>query len=240
MTARLDRDQLIASAMPLVRNMAKRCLGHLPPSIDYGDLVGAGALGLMDAVDRFDDAAGVTFTSFAYLRVRGAIIDSLRADALLPRTVFQELNALDETWSALAQEFEREPTRNETLACVGCTPQVRRRLDAAEQLAALCSLNAPILDSDGELAERLRCPSAGVVDAVLEAERHEVLRSAIAALPRRLSYLIEARYFEHRALGEIARDYGLSESRMSQMHTEALRSLRESLAGTVADPGAGA
>jgi RNA polymerase sigma factor FliA len=233
MTARIaKRDELIASGMQTLRWEARRFIDHVPSTTDLGDLVGAGALGLIDAAERFNPTLGATFTTFAHWRIRGAIVDSLRADAPLTRSVCRDVEAFEDAWSELAQDLDREPTRAEVMAYLDVAPRARQRLDAAAQRVAICSLNVPIVETGDELGDLLRWTDPGAD----QLELRDVLRAAIAALPERLAYVIHARFFEDLTHADVGRELGVTDARACQMQTEALKLLRAALAGTAADP----
>lgn len=224
------RERLALSYLPLVRAQARQMAGHLPPSVKTEDLEGYGMIGLLEAIDRFDPDRGIPFEVFSRLRIRGAMYDYLRTLDLLPRVTRRTVHRVRSSERALMRSLGRMPTESELARAMGIETQTLGRALADAQAAQPLSLE----DQNGEFD---RLPSAltgdGGGDVVSLIEREELdaeLWRATAALPVRLKVVIGLHYCEGLTLSVIGRVLGVTESRVSQLRSEALDSLRTLLA----------
>jgi RNA polymerase sigma factor for flagellar operon FliA len=223
---RSARDELVAGFAPLVKYVIRRMALSLPPAMDVDDVLSAGTLGLLHAVDRFDPDQGVRFETYALPRIRGAIIDALRALSHLSRGAGQRARRLDETTAALSQRLGRVPTQDELARELGCD-QVelgRMRLEAAHAIVSLDAEAQP-------LREQLRDPDAaasGAGDGLADQ-----LSSALETLPARDRLVLELYYQQELMLKDISRVVEVSVSRVSQIHTAAVTKLRARLSPVV-------
>lgn len=227
---RAVREQLALAYLPLVRAQARRMAGRVPPSVRAEDLEGYGMVGLLEALDRFDPNRGIPFEAFARLRIRGAMYDYLRTLDLLPRVARRTVHHVEDTSAALTRTLGRRPTAAELAAAAGLHS---RRLRGALRDA---TAGMP-LSLEGELGQTDRLPAALARDAggdlAGEAEQQALdaeLWRATAALPVRHKVVIGLYYEEGLTLAEIGRVLGVTESRVSQLRSEALRTLRTHLA----------
>jgi RNA polymerase sigma factor for flagellar operon FliA len=219
------RDHLIVSYAPLVKFVAGRVGAGLPSTVDPGDLVSSGVLGLIDAIERFDPQRGVKFETFATPRIRGAIYDGLRELDWVPRSVRSRAREVERAINELESIHGHAPSddeladhlhldRNELnrwLSSIATTTvgPLERALDSGAEPRAL-SGEVPVL------------PSAVVEDR----EVREVMRSAIDKLPEREKLVLSLYYDEGLTLAEISRVLGVSESRVPQIHTKSVLYLR--------------
>lgn len=214
---------LIEDHLPLVEEALRRLGRRLPSHVDRDDLAGAGRVALVQAARQFDPERG-TFAAFASRRLAGAMLDELRRSDWASRSVRQEGRRHRAGAEALSARMGRTPTRAEIADVVGTTSDDLRRHEAEAHRATVGSLEA--------MVEKLGEPvgdAAGPGDALLELERRERLREAVAALPGRTAYALRGRYLEERPIRDLAGDLGVSESRVSQMCSAGLASLRASL-----------
>jgi RNA polymerase sigma factor for flagellar operon FliA len=222
----------IAASLPFVEALARRVASSMPHSIDLGDLVQDGMIGLIDAANRFDESRGIKFETFAERRVRGAMIDALRRDAW-PRGVRRMRRQLEAAREDLRRELGCEPSLADLAARVGSDEaQLGRtivRINTIESTSPLATLDGteeglpPIL-----LPAELPSP-----DRLYErAETRERVRAAIGQLPPRERKLIGMYYFGHVTMKEIGLEIGVNESRVSQLHARAVQRLRKILAAT--------
>jgi len=228
-----DRDAMIVRYAPLVTYVVGRLAISLPAVIDYDDLLGYGTLGLIDAVDRFDPARLVKFETYAVTRIRGYIIDQLRALDWIPRSARQRGREIERASTQFEQEQGRPAKRQEIATALGLdTAQVAQaQVDAA---CAMISLDvAAHMSHDGselnllDMIEDAASPSPAVV-----AEQNDLrlsLRAAVVQLPERERHLISLYYGDRLTLKEISVVLGVSESRVCQIHARATARLRSSL-----------
>lgn len=224
------REWLVVHYASLVKFVAGRVAAGLPRSVDTGDLVNAGVIGLMDAVDRFDPDLGHKFETFAMPRVRGAILDGLRGLDWVPRSVRSRSRAVQGALESLEQRLGRAPTDAEL------ADELSIGIEELEAwLADIAAGSVGPLDHvalDGEMSPRSDGQPAR---AVLEEELRTAMRDAIRTLPEREQAVLVLYYDDGLTLSEIGDAFGLTESRISQIHTKAVLQLRSrlSLAGLV-------
>jgi RNA polymerase sigma factor for flagellar operon FliA len=224
------RDELVVKYAPLVKYVIGRMAISLPAAMDSDDVLSAGTVGLLHAIDRFDPDQGVRFETYALQRVRGAIIDTIRSLSPLSRGAGRRARLLDETTSALAQRLGRAPTQDELARELGVDQAElgRMLLESAHVIVSLDGAGSG--DDEGEvqsLRDLLHDPDeAGTDEVVEENELVERLGSAIDELPPRDRLVLNLYYHEELTLKEISRVIEVSESRVSQIHTAAVMKLR--------------
>ncbi len=233
------RDRLIVMYSPLVKYVAGRLGSGLPAHVDEGDLVSYGLLGLIGAIERYDPDRDIKFETYAIARIRGAIIDELRALDWVPRSVRSRAREIERAITALEAKVGRAPTDEEIATKVGITVE-----ELEESLSDISRSSIAALDElwsvSGEgdqvsLLDTLEDPeSVRPADALDETELREILGDAIARLPEREKLVITLYYYEELTLREIGEVLGVTESRVSQLHTKAILRLKARLAGAVA------
>jgi len=223
---------LIEHYLPLVKRVCGRISLNLPQYVDPGDLESAGVLGLMDAINNYCPERGVKFETYAVTRIKGAIIDSLRQIDFVPRTVRQKAKRLQETIQALQSKLGRSPAEGELATELGISVGELQKWLLDVQAITVLSLNAP-LDSEeegGDLTSLLVADSSSdPVNLLLEEERVGELADAIGHLSQREQLLLSLYYNEGLTLKEIGQVLGISESRVSQIHTAIVLKLRAKL-----------
>jgi len=224
------QQQRIEAGLPFVESLARRVAATMPHSIDIGDLVQDGMLGLIDAANRFDEARGIKFETFAERRVRGAMIDALRRDAW-PRGVRRIRRELEAARESLRRELGAEPSLADLAARIG-SDEVRLgrtivRIHTIESTSPLATGETV----DGASLPPVLSPSEpDAPDRVYEQrEVRERIRAAIASLPARERRVIGMYYFGDVTMKEIGHDIGVNESRVSQLHARAIQRLRKVL-----------
>lgn len=227
----LERDELIARYGTMVRRVAYHMIARLPPNVDVDDLIQAGMIGLLDAQSRYDAAGGAQFETFAMQRVRGAMLDELRGADWLPRSVRRTQRDLERAVRRLEQQLLRAPTEPEIAAELGVDLSSYQRLleDArGGQLFYLDDLNErgadePWLERNevGETAD----PHAAVHDQHFR----EAVVEAIDQLPEREKFVMSMYYEQDMTLKEIGAVLGVTESRVSQLHSQAVARIRSQL-----------
>jgi RNA polymerase sigma factor for flagellar operon FliA len=229
------RDRLIFAFTPMVRYIVYRKVREVPAQCDVEDFLSCGLEALIHSIERYDPAKGATLEQFAWTRIHGAVLDELRRHDWAPRSLRRAERAINGARESFASEHERRPTREELAAAAGMsTAELSGRLDELA-LAEVGSLNRTIRSEDSTTIERidtLESEDEGC-DPALSAERTEAkarFRVAFAQLPAREREVAVLLYVEGRTLRDIGERLGVSESRVSQIHTELRRRLRERLA----------
>jgi RNA polymerase sigma factor FliA len=225
------RDELVVRYAPLVKYVIGRMAISLPAAMDSDDVLSAGTVGLLHAIDRFDPDQGVRFETYALQRIRGSIIDTIRSLSPLSRGAGRRARMLDETTAMLAQRLGRAPTQEELARELGVdqTELGRMLLESAHVIISLDGAGSGG-DDEGEV-QSLRdllhdADEAGTDEVVEENELVERLSSAIDSLPPRDRLVLNLYYHEELTLKEISRVIEVSESRVSQIHTAAVMKLR--------------
>ncbi|HEU5380248.1 MAG TPA: FliA/WhiG family RNA polymerase sigma factor [Ktedonobacteraceae bacterium] len=228
------RDELITEYAPLVRFVVGR-LG-IPPSclLDTEDLLSCGTIGLINAVDRYDPTRGSRFESFATARIRGAVIDHLRSLNWLPRTAMARARQIEYAIANLEQRLGRPPREDEITAEAHVSPSRYRQMlqEAGTIVLSLDAPLGPLAQDEGitSLADLLEDESSPGPDAQVEAQELLVLlRVAIDQLPERERLLLALYYHEELTMKEISKIMNVSESRVCQLHIQAILRLRTAL-----------
>jgi RNA polymerase sigma factor for flagellar operon FliA len=224
------RDELVVRYAPLVKYVIGRMAISLPAAMDSDDVLSAGTVGLLHAIDRFDPDQGVRFETYALQRIRGAIIDTIRSLSPLSRGAGRRAKLLDETTAALAQRLGRAPTREEIATELGVDLQELGRM-LLESAHVIVSLDGAGGGDDESEVQSLRdllhdADQAGTDELVEENELVERLSAAIESLPPRDRLVLNLYYHEELTLKEISKVIEVSESRVSQIHTAAVMKLR--------------
>ncbi len=228
------REALITHYAPLVNQVAVRMIGRLPDTVELGDLVSYGMFGLIDAVERFEPERGFKFETYAATRIRGAIIDELRAADWVPRSVRSKARVVEQATRQLEQQLMRQVTDEDVAAQLGWeTVEVRtvRAQVSLSHVAALDSLGGTDPEtSQLETLMSLSVPGAAV--SIEATERRELLASAVQQVRDREQEVLRLYYYENLTLSQIGQILGVTESRVSQIHSAAVKKLRESLVKT--------
>lgn len=228
-----DRDRLVMHYLPV----ARRTIDHLSfrgnAVISKDDLFSHAVVGLMEAIDSYDPARGIRFETFAASRVRGAVLDALRCLDWMPRTFRRQQNELRRAYDELTEEIGRPPTNPELCARLNWTADaLKEHIDRSMQ-SFIGSLDEPLMRGDEASESRVSgVPDAGAPDpqrCALQSDQHQRLRRSMGGLSLRERSVLQAYYFDNRTLKEIAHDLGVTESRVCQIHTQALKRLRQSM-----------
>lgn len=227
-------EELVTGHLPLVGHLAREAAARLPRHLDTDDLVGAGALALVQAANAFDPSLGVPFARFATTRIRGAMIDQMRQRDWATRSVRSRARALATVSEQLTNALNRTPTDAELAAASGLSEAEVRAVREGTDRAAVLSLDPLTVDDEG-LAANLEDVGARPDDALVAAERLGYLRDAIAELPERARFVVTGYYLENRPLTEIAEELKVTQSRASQLRAEGLDLLRQALTALLDD-----
>jgi RNA polymerase sigma factor for flagellar operon FliA len=226
------RDRLVLHYAPLVKYVAGRVGTGLPTHVDVGDLVQSGIFGLVDAIEKFEPARGLKFETYAMKRIKGAILDDLRSQDWVPRIVRSRVREAERASERLGARLHRTPTDAELAAELDITTDDLRDLWGQLRLTSVVALEELVaLGKDsGSLVDTL--PDDGAIDPVavlVDQDNRRQLADAIAQLAERDRVVVSLYYFESLTLAEIGKVLGVTESRVSQLHTRAVVRLRAKL-----------
>ncbi|MGW5052198.1 FliA/WhiG family RNA polymerase sigma factor [Actinokineospora sp. NPDC004072] len=230
------RDRLVLHYAPLVKYVAGRVGTGLPAHVDVADLIQSGIFGLVDAIEKFEPERGLKFETYAMQRIRGAILDDLRAQDWVPRTVRGRAREIERAMERLGGKLQRTPTDAELADELGLTLAELREVYAQLQLTSVVALDELAAAGRGSTSladiledERADDPVATLVDQ----DNRRQLAAAIGRLSERDRIVVTLYYFENLTLAEIGRVLGVTESRVCQLHTRAVLRLRAKLMETV-------
>lgn len=232
-----QKDDLIREYSPLIKFIAQKIAVRLPSNIELDDLISAGVIGLMDAIDKYDPTRDNKFKTYAEFRIRGAILDELRSQDWVPRSIRDKAKLLDKTIVQLENEFGRMPTDEEVAKALNCSIDEFHDLVNQVRPVSLLPIDQATTFSNTD--------KKSIMD-ILEGSRlnnpfnqlniksiKEVVAVAIEELPERQRLVLSLYYFEDLNLKEIGQVLRVTESRVSQLHAQAVTRLRAKLAATI-------
>jgi RNA polymerase sigma factor for flagellar operon FliA len=232
-----ERDALINETLPLIKHIAHRVATRLPSNVEIRDLINAGVIGLLDAIEKFEPERNVKFKTYAEVRIRGAILDSLRNLDWAPRSLRKKSKDLEKTYAELTQRLGRPATDEEVSEAMGENIEDFHAL--VDQLHGLTIGSFENL-SEGDDSENYinYYPDDGSNDPYAKFETNELttlLAGAIEDLPEKERLVLSLYYYEEFTMKEIGALLGVNESRVSQLHTKATLRLRGKLSKAVPD-----
>jgi RNA polymerase sigma factor for flagellar operon FliA len=226
------RDKLLVYYAPLVKYVASRLAAGLPQNVEQADLVSNGWFGLIDAVDRFDPTRGNKFETYAMQRIRGAILDELRSNDWVPRSVRQKARTIEKAMAKLEASLGRTPTEPELAAELEIPlPQLHSMFTQISK-AGVVALDEVLGGAGGDrgdvvaLVDTLADASEGPVGQYERTELKQILAAGINAMSDREKWVLMLYYFERFTLADIGRVLNVTESRVCQIHTKAVMQLR--------------
>jgi RNA polymerase sigma factor for flagellar operon FliA len=220
------REWLVVHYASLVKFVAGRLAAGLPKTVDTGDLVSAGVFGLMNAIDKFDPSQGFKFETYAVPRIRGAILDGLRALDWVPRSVRSRSRSVQDAIAQLEHELGRTPTDEEIASELQISVEELEKWLADIAAGAVGPLDHVAMDNAPAEADAHLQPGR----AMEEGELRNAMRAEISRLPEREQAILILYYEDGLTLAEIGDALGVTESRVSQIHTKAVLQLRSRLA----------
>ncbi|HXT37525.1 MAG TPA: FliA/WhiG family RNA polymerase sigma factor [Chloroflexota bacterium] len=225
-----ERERMIVRYAPLVRQVVGRLMVVLPQALDRDDLLGYGAIGLIEAVDRFNPSLGTSFEGFAAERIRGSVIDALRATDWVPRTARKRARDIQRTFTELEESLGRPPADEEVAEALDLSlTQLHRAM--ADAVTTMVSLQRPMRASDGEepgamLIDSIADDEPGPSQALEQAELHSHVLDALRHLDERERLVLSLYYEQSLTLKEIGQVLEISESRVWQLHARAIMRIR--------------
>ncbi|GIE28227.1 RNA polymerase sigma factor WhiG [Actinoplanes italicus] len=220
------QEDLIRENMALVGHMVREMLFKVPPHVHRDDLASAGYAALVTAAQAYDADRGIPFGRFAAVRVRGALLDELRSMDWASRSVRARARRADVAREELTRQLGRTPTGEELAELLGVAVGELSSVDDDVQRAAVLSLQG---FAAGAAEDMVTESAMNPEEMLLHRERLGYLHDAVNVLPERLRYVVEASFLQERPLSEVAAELGVTESRVSQLRTEALALLRDGL-----------
>ena len=224
------RERLILRYAPLVKYVAGRMAVGMPPNVDRGDLTSYGMFGLMDAIEKFDVETGYRFQTYAVQRIRGAIVDELRSMDWVPRSVRRKARDIEKAIARLQTELGRPPDDAEVAAELEITVETLADHLAQISMTSVGALDAALTGTDGST---IRVVDTVADEGMVRPEEHiddlamrELLLEAMDRITEREQQVLALYYFEGLTLSQIGEIIGVTESRVSQIHSKAILTLR--------------
>lgn len=227
-----DKNHLLTEHMPLVKRLAHHMKAKLPPSVEVDDLVQAGMMGLLDAINRYEDNHGAQFETYAVLRIRGAMLDELRNSDWMPRSTRQNMRKVEAAMEALQQRLGRPASESEIAKSLKMSLADYQEMlgdGGGHQLLYYEDFHEQGEDGSDSFLDRYAVDDADPLRSLLDTGFRQAVIDAIDALPPREKMLMGLYYEEELNLKEIGAVMGVSESRVSQLHTQAVSRLRAAL-----------
>ena len=231
-TGKADKNQILLQHAPLVKRLAYQLKARLPPSVEVDDLIQAGMMGLLDAVNRYEETHGAQFETYAVQRIRGAMLDELRGMDWLPRNLRQDMRKIETAMSDLQQQLGRPPTETEIarhLKMPLTEYQEKLSEGGGHQIVYYEDYQDDNDERDNFLERYLVDENGDPLSGLMEESFRHALIEAIDSLPEREKILMGLYYEQEMNLKEIGAVMGVSESRVSQLHSQAISRIRATL-----------
>jgi RNA polymerase sigma factor for flagellar operon FliA len=223
----LDRDQLVVQYAPMVKRIAYHLMARLPSSVQVEDIIQNGMLGLLDAINRYEEGLGAQFETYAVQRVRGAMLDGLRENDWLPRSLRRDMRRIEAAVSMLEQRFGRQPSESELADSLGMSlAEYQKMLQEARGHQLVYFEDFGDGDEEDFLERNFAGSEADPLEQLLNKDMREVLVRAIEDLPDREKTVMGLYYEQDLNLREIGEILGVTESRVCQLHSQAVVRLR--------------
>jgi len=222
-----ERNERVVEHLHLVKYCALRLLNRIPQNrIDFNDLFSAGVLGLIDAVEKFDPALGIPFEKYAMIRIKGAMLDEIRASDPVPRAVRTNIARLENAIASLERKLGRMPEEEEIVKELGVSyDEFRQMLDEAKSVSILSQSLEEMMEG-GVHPEELIASGEELINSIQREELVAILSELISQLPEREQLILSLYYNEELTMKEIGQILGYTESRVSQLHTQIILKLR--------------
>jgi RNA polymerase sigma factor for flagellar operon FliA len=235
-----NTEQIVKEYSPMIKYVANRIAMRLPPHIEVDDLISVGAIGLMDAIEKYDPTRGAKFKTYAEFRVRGSILDELRSLDWVPRSVRQKASNLDAVSSKLQSQLGRLPEDEEIAKEMGVTlEEFFNTLNETRNMPLLSLEDLGIARHSGDKQSLLdTLEGKGDHDPQTQmrlTELKTLIAEAIDSLPEKERLMVSLYYYEELTMKEIGEVLGITESRISQIHSKAVYRLRTKLKSLIAE-----
>jgi len=228
------QERLIAEFAPKIRIMANRLASRLPPHLDVDDIINVGVIGLMDAMTKYDPERETLFKTYAEFRIRGAMLDEIRAMDWVPRSIREKAAKLRSTYQELEQRHGRPASEEEVAAALGVELEGLHKILQQVSHTAVLSLDDLGVDADREV-NILECiaheGTADPLSNLIQQDMWDLLGEAIEQLPEKERMVITLYYYEELTMREIGGVLGITESRVSQLHSQAILRVKGKIAG---------
>ena len=226
-TVSRDKERYLAQFAPLVKRIAHHMMAKLPASVEVDDVIQTGMMGLLDAIDRYEESHGAQFETYAAQRIRGAILDGLRQADWLPRSFRQDLRRIEAAISKLEQHLGRPPSEQEVAdELKQPLGEYQKMLQDARGYQLISFEDFNRVEGDDYLERLIPDGAASPIDALAERKMRERLVKSIEGLPEREKLVMGLYYEEELNFREIGETLGVSESRVCQLHSQAIARLR--------------
>lgn len=228
----LDRDQLVTHYAPLVKRIAYHLMAKLPASVQVDDIIQNGMIGLLDAIGRYEEGLGAQFETYAVQRIRGAMLDGLRENDWLPRSLRRDMRRIESAIHELEQLHGRQPTERELADTLGMALADYQKMLQDARGHQLVYFEDFTEGNDDDYLERHAVGHDGdPLDMLLDQSMRDILVASIEDLPEREKMVMGLYYEEDLNLREIGEVLGVSESRVCQLHSQAIARLRSRIHG---------
>lgn len=227
------KDEIIIEYAPLIKFIAMKIASRLPSNIELDDLISCGVIGLMDAIEKFDPSRDNKFKTYAEFRVRGAILDELRAQDWVPRSIREKAKLVEKSYAKLESELGRPATDEEMCVELNCTQEEFHDLLNKAKSVSLLNIDDSSTFNRGDkklmagLMEESR--SSNPFSAVSYKNSRDKIKEGIMSLPEKQRLVLSLYYYEDLNLKEIGQVLDVTESRVSQLHTQAIMKLKTKL-----------
>ena len=230
-TGKSEKNDLLTLYMPMVKRLAHHMMGRLPPSVEEDDIVQAGMMGLLDAISRYDEAQSAQFEAYAIQRIRGSMIDELRQADWLPRSARQSMRKIEKAIGTLQHQLGRQPSEGEIAAAMKLPlDEYQSLLGDARGHQLLYFEDFGDTEENDSFLDKQSADEAGMpLPQLLDSNLRACIIAGIENLPEREQLLMSLYYEQELNLREISEIFGVSESRICQLHGQAIARLRTKL-----------
>ena len=234
------KNEIIVEYAPLIKFIAQKIASRLPPNVELDDLISCGVIGLMDAIDKFDPTRDNKFKTYAEFRIRGSILDELRAQDWVPRSIREKAKLVERTYRKLESDLGRPASDEEMCAALECTQDEFYDLINKSKSVSLLNIDdsASFNRGDKKLIAGMMEDSrmANPFAAVSYKNMRDNIKEGIKSLPEKQRLVLSLYYYEDLNLKEIGSVLDVTESRVSQLHTQAILKLKGKLRNVVETP----
>lgn len=230
-----ERNVIIEKHLPMIQCVARRISSRLPAHINYNDLISSGVIGLMDAIKKYDPSRNNKFKTYAEFRVRGAILDSLRSQDWTPRSIRDKAKKIDKVTKILEQKLSRPPNEKEIASALDISLEEYHQMISQTKEVSVVSIDeSPVFNHiDKDAVFRMLEDADSSLSQINRKSIHKLIISAINELPERQRIVLSLYYYEEFNLRKIGKILKVTESRVSQLHAQAIERLKSKLMNKV-------